>query len=322
MDVVNLGRSRRFLRERPIRVTLFDRARLICDLICLEAEQRENRRTLDASDSLYVVLEGKAHIRAGAQTEELEEQDAVLVPPGVEHLIENRGGGRLTVLAMITPKPTRATEVRMPAMSRPQTRARAPRPPGRDQREFEPRRGGRPGPGTRPRQSSHPDRPPARESPDSDRPPMRRAPRDGGRRRDAGQEGPVWMPRQRTPWRGAGAPRRSGGSQESAGAAEPEPGQRVRGEGLGSGRSRRAPSGQRRRGATGFEGGRGGGDRPRGRGTSDTRGGGRRPARPTGQPTSGDRRRPGRGSGRGAGPTTRGARQNEPRGRGRSGPRT
>jgi mannose-6-phosphate isomerase-like protein (cupin superfamily) len=320
MDVVNLGRSRRFLRERPIRVTVFDRARLVCDLICLEGEQRENRRTLDASDSLYVVLEGKAHIRAGAQTEELEEQDAVLVPPGVAHLIENRGSRRLTVLAMITPKPTRASEVRMPAMSRPQSGVRAPRPPGQDQREFEPRRGGRPGPGTRPRQSPHPVRPPARESAHSDGPPARRAPRDAGRRRDPGQEGPVWMPRQRTPWRGEGAPRRRGGSQETAGAAEPEQGQRVRGEG-GSGRSSRAPSGQRRRGATGFEEGRARGNGPRGRRTAATRSSGRRPARPT-ELTSGDRRQSGRGSGRGAGPTTRGARQNERRGRGRSGPRT
>jgi mannose-6-phosphate isomerase-like protein (cupin superfamily) len=321
MDVVNLSRSRRFLRERPIRVTLFDRARLTCDLICLEGEQRENRRTLDASDSLYVVLEGKAHIRAGAQTEELEEQDAILVPPGVEHLIENRGGGRLTVLAMITPKPTRASEVRMPAMSRPQSGVRAPRPPEQDQREFGPRRGGRPVLGSRPRQSPYADRPSARQSPGSDRPAARREPQDGALRRDEGREGPVWMPRQRTPWRGAGAPRRRGGSQESAGAAEAELGQRVRGEGVGSGRSRRARSGQRRRGATGFEQGRAG-DGPRGRGTSGTRGGGRRPARPTGRPTSGDRRQSGRGSGRGAGPTTRGARQNGPRGRGRSGPRT
>jgi quercetin dioxygenase-like cupin family protein len=311
MDVVNLSRSRRFLRERPIRVTLFDRARLICDLICLEREQRENRRTLDASDSLYVVLEGEAHIRAGAQIEELEEQDAVLVPPGVEHVIENRGTRRLTVLAMITPKPTRASEVRMPAMSRPPSSVRAPRPLGQVQREFDPRRAGRPGLGTRPRQAPH-----------SDRPPARRAPRDGAPRRDAGDEGPNWMPRQTTAWRGPGAPRRRGGSQEFAGAAEPEHGQRVRGEGSQSGRSGRPQSGQRRHGATRFDEGRAGGDGPRGRRTAGTRGGGRRPARPTGRPTPGDRRQPGRGSGRGKGPTTRGARQNEPRGRGRSGPRT
>jgi mannose-6-phosphate isomerase-like protein (cupin superfamily) len=310
MDVVNLSRSRRFLRERPIRVTLFDRARLTCDLICLEAEQRENRRTLDASDSLYVVLEGRAQIRAGLQTEELEEQDAVLVPPGVEHLIENRGSSRLTVLAMTTPKASRASEVRMPAMSRPQSGGRAPRPPGQDRREFEPRRAGRAGLGTRPRQSPHPDRPPAR-----------RGPGDRTQRRAAGDEGPVWMPRQKTPWRGPGAPRRRGGSQDSTGAAGPEQGRRVRGEGLGSGRSSRAPSGPRRRGSTGFERARSGGEGPRGRGTPGTRGTGGGPSRPTGGRKPNGRRQSDRGGGS-ARPTARGGRQNERRGRGRSGPRT
>jgi translation initiation factor IF-2 len=115
MDLVNIGRSRRFLRERPIRVTLFDRPRLVCDLICLETEQTEKRRGLDTSDSLYVVIEGNARLRSGQQIEELEAQDAALIPPGVDHTIENLGPGRLTVMVVVTPKPSRAGEVRMPA---------------------------------------------------------------------------------------------------------------------------------------------------------------------------------------------------------------
>jgi mannose-6-phosphate isomerase-like protein (cupin superfamily) len=309
MDVVNLGRSRRFLRERPIRVTLFDRARLICDLICLEAEQRENRRTLDASDSLYVVLEGQAHIRVGAQIEELEEQDAVLVPPGVEHLIENRGSGRLTVLAMITPKPTRATEVRIPAMSRPQPGKRAARPPRQDEGEFGP---GRAGLVAR-----------SRPSPQSGRQPMRRAPGGERNRRDAGGEGPVWMPRQRAPWRGSGTPSGRGGNRTpSAGALEAGSRREVRRGGRPSGRSYGSQSGPRRRGSTGFEGARSAADGSRGRGTSGSRGTGGRPARPQGGQGSGGRRQAGGGSGAGARPTARGGRRNERRGRGRSGPRT
>jgi len=115
MDLVNIGRSRRFLRERPIRVSLFDRPRLVCDLICLETEQTEKRRGLDTSDSLYVVIEGNARLRSGQQIEELEAQDAALIPPGVDHTIENLGPGRLTVMVVVTPKPSRAGEVRMPA---------------------------------------------------------------------------------------------------------------------------------------------------------------------------------------------------------------
>ena len=123
MDLVNIGRSRRFLRERPIRVNLFDRPRLVCDLICLETEQTEKRRGLTTSDSLYLVIEGKARLVSGQQVEELEEQDAALIPPGIDHTIENIGPGRLTVMALVTPKPSRAGEVKMPVEGRPQERA-------------------------------------------------------------------------------------------------------------------------------------------------------------------------------------------------------
>jgi mannose-6-phosphate isomerase-like protein (cupin superfamily) len=105
MDVVNLSRSRRFLRERPMHVTLFDRPRLVCDLLCLEGGQTETRRGFDSSDMLFVVIEGAARIRTGAQSEELQEMDAVLIPPGVDTTVENTGDGQLVVLVTVTPKP-------------------------------------------------------------------------------------------------------------------------------------------------------------------------------------------------------------------------
>ncbi len=134
MDVVNLSRSRRFLRERPIRVNLFDRPRLVCDLICLESEQTEERAASAASDSLYLVVEGQARLRAGPQVEELQEMDVVLVPPGVEHTIENTGAGRLTIMASLTPKPTRASEFQPREERQPPRRE-----PYRDRAPDEPR---------------------------------------------------------------------------------------------------------------------------------------------------------------------------------------
>ena len=137
MDVVNLRRQRRFLRERPLRLNLFDRARLVGELVCLEPLQQEARRTHEASDVLYLVIEGKARLRAGPRIEDLEELDAVLVPPGVEHFLHNPGPGQLTALAMVAPKPARATEVRLP-------RDRAPfrRPAGASRRDEGPIEGG------------------------------------------------------------------------------------------------------------------------------------------------------------------------------------
>ena len=119
MDVVNISRSRRFLRERPIHVTLFDRPRMVVDLLCLEPEQEESRRAFDRSDSLLVITEGEGRLRVGAQVEALQSMDAVLVPPGVEFVLSNSGTGQLTAIVILTPKPTRADEVRVPGDRRP-----------------------------------------------------------------------------------------------------------------------------------------------------------------------------------------------------------
>jgi hypothetical protein len=119
MDVVNISRSRRFLRERPIHVNLFDRPRLVVDLLCLEGPQEESRTAFEKSDSLLVLLEGEARLRAGPQIESLQEMDAVLVPPGQEYTVTNTGAGQMLALVMLTPKPTRADEVRLPGDHRP-----------------------------------------------------------------------------------------------------------------------------------------------------------------------------------------------------------
>ena len=119
MDVVNISRSRRFLRERPIHVNLFDRPRLVVDLLCLEPEQEEARRGFDRSDSLLVLIEGEARLHTGVQIESLQAMDAVLVPPGQEYRVTNTGTGQMTALVILSPKPTRSSEVRIPGDTRP-----------------------------------------------------------------------------------------------------------------------------------------------------------------------------------------------------------
>src|SRR5690606_4576866 len=118
VDVVNIYRSRRFLRERPIHVNLFDRPRIVVDLLCLEPEQEESRRGFDRSDSLLVMIEGEARLRAGPQIESLQAMDAALVPPGQEYRLTNTGPGQVTAVVILTPKPTRADEVRIPGDDR------------------------------------------------------------------------------------------------------------------------------------------------------------------------------------------------------------
>ena len=115
MDIVSIPQSRRFSRDRPSRVSVFDRPRLVCELICLEPGQQESRRRHPASDEMYLVIEGKARLQVGTQTSDLEADEAVLVPPGVEHSVSNPGPGRLVVLAFLAPKPARASEIPIPA---------------------------------------------------------------------------------------------------------------------------------------------------------------------------------------------------------------
>lgn len=143
MDIVNLGRSRRFLGARAIRVGLFDRPNLVCDLICLEPRQVEMRRPQAASDELYVVVEGKARLRVGLRRLDLEELDSVIVPPGLERSIENEGPDRLTALVVLAPNPL--FQRRPAGRPRPEKRPR-PRPEGRGGMEERPVRPARPGP--------------------------------------------------------------------------------------------------------------------------------------------------------------------------------
>jgi mannose-6-phosphate isomerase-like protein (cupin superfamily) len=134
MDVVDLGQLRHFLREKPIRLNLFDRSRLVCELLCLEPDQREAQRRFEASDSVVLVIEGRAVVQTAAGTRELDALEAALVPPGVEHTIVNPGPGRLTALLVTAPNPVRASEVRLPREREPYRQPRE-----RDEEREQPR---------------------------------------------------------------------------------------------------------------------------------------------------------------------------------------
>jgi translation initiation factor IF-2 len=127
MDIIDVGDARRFSSDKPVRFSLLDRPRLVGDLICLEPGQEESRREYTASDELYYVVEGAAVIRVGTHEYHVAAQQAFLVPPGLQHQIANPGPGRLTALALVTPKPGREAE----------TRPRWQRPPARREGETD-----------------------------------------------------------------------------------------------------------------------------------------------------------------------------------------
>ncbi len=249
MEIVNIAEARRFSRDRPTRVAIFDRPRLVCDLVCLEPGQQEARQQHSSSDELYLVVEGKAQVRVGAQPGVLEPNDVLLVPPGVDHTISNPGPGRLVLMVMIAPKPGRTSEVKLPAPPEFPVREGAP---GRDRREQRPFREGA-----------------ARRDRREERPAREAVPGRGRREERPGREGAGGREREERPARFDSRPPRSGpgtrprSSAPRAGGGRPRPqGRRGAQDEPAATESARAPRG--RRPATGGRSGapRSSGERP------------------------------------------------------------
>lgn len=303
-------------------VNLFDRPRLVVDLLCLESGQEESRAGFERSDSLLVLMEGEGRLRAGPQIESLQEMDAVLVPPGQEYTVTNTGAGQLMALVMVTPKPTRASEVRVPGDTRPfrSVRPELDEPTGIARRTPPRRPPGYEGPrrempGARQGRPFRPAQPPERGA-DDRRPAGERRGTTGGRnaRRDDG-EGPVWYPKPKPAWRPRGAPPAARGA--------PVGPRRNQGAGYRARTSEEGAEGGASRGARGTGPGRAGGrpaygagPGPRGRSSGSvsrgTRAGGASRGGPRSEKKTGDARRASRGQGPLSGR----------RGPGRSGPRT
>jgi quercetin dioxygenase-like cupin family protein len=286
VDVVNLGRSSKFLKERPIRLKLLDRPRLVGELVCLEPGQQETRRSYDTSDALYVVVEGRGVLRVGLQPVDLEPLDTCLVPPGMEHFLGNPTSSRLMAMVIVSPNPLFDTG---------RERGRDRGPGAEDRARPVTAAGALPAP---PRQGA--DLPAQPASADSEGPAARPAPRGGrgpvrGRfdrpppRRPKGSVAGA-RPLEERGWR---PPARGRPPGDAAGPRRPRPGRPAGGDDSGTAR---AP---RRAGEAGREMERRFGDDRR-----SSRGG---PARPAyGRPEPGGERRPpaarpGRPAGRGPG---------------------
>lgn len=99
MKVVSIQESRKFsLDEVQVR-PLLEREDLNAELLCFEAGQQAAPRTFERT-VVYQVLEGEALVSAGGSRERLGKGRLLTVDAGVEHNVENAGGGLLVVLAI------------------------------------------------------------------------------------------------------------------------------------------------------------------------------------------------------------------------------
>lgn len=101
MKKVSIQEARKFSLERALTQPLLQQPDLASELLCFEAGQVGEPRTLSGS-VVYQVLEGEALVNAGGSTERLGKGRLLSLPRGLQHHVENAGGGLLVVLSTRT----------------------------------------------------------------------------------------------------------------------------------------------------------------------------------------------------------------------------
>lgn len=97
MNKVTISEARKFSLESVQARTLLEEGGLVSELLCFEAGQVAAPREFGGG-AVYQVLEGEALVSSGGATERLGKGKLLSVSGGLEHTIENAGGGLLVVL--------------------------------------------------------------------------------------------------------------------------------------------------------------------------------------------------------------------------------
>ena len=107
MFLKRIGSLAAFTPGKMSKQTLFQGESLLAGLNCFEAGQEHALHSHQGQDKLYFVVEGNGEVRIGDRTENLTAGDAAFAPSGVPHAIHNTGPGRLIVMAVFAPPPTK-----------------------------------------------------------------------------------------------------------------------------------------------------------------------------------------------------------------------
>jgi len=103
MNVQRLREGFRFAAEKMTKSSLFETPRLWLDVYGLEPGQAQKIHAHDASDKVYLVLEGRVVAHVGGEERELGAEEAVLAPAGVAHGVRNAGEARAALLVVTAP---------------------------------------------------------------------------------------------------------------------------------------------------------------------------------------------------------------------------
>jgi quercetin dioxygenase-like cupin family protein len=105
MDTVTLAQRRTFSPEKLTKVPLFDSGHMFFDLYCLLPGQSQRAHVHDASDKIYVVLEGEAMVQVGNERELVPEGTAVIARAGQQHGVSNESDEQVVLLVAMAPRP-------------------------------------------------------------------------------------------------------------------------------------------------------------------------------------------------------------------------
>ena len=91
--------------DKFFKSTLFQSARLLLGLNCLEPGQEQHVHTHADQDKFYFVIEGQGTFVTGAETSQAGPGMVIWAPAGIEHGVNNTGDARLVLLVGIAPAP-------------------------------------------------------------------------------------------------------------------------------------------------------------------------------------------------------------------------
>ena len=92
--------------DKEFKATLFESARLLLGVNCLEPGQAQKVHEHGKEDKFYAVQEGIGRFTVGTATFDAGAGDVVWAPAGVPHGVTNQGKARLALLVGIAPAPS------------------------------------------------------------------------------------------------------------------------------------------------------------------------------------------------------------------------
>lgn len=89
--------------ERPVRSRIYQTEMVAFDVLCLEPGQQLGARTHPDSDTIYVVIGGRAWVVTDQAEVSLDPMHAVLVPAGTTYGVRNDSADPLLLQALTSP---------------------------------------------------------------------------------------------------------------------------------------------------------------------------------------------------------------------------